>query len=293
MSKVVEWDLESSGMQSNWQERVVADYRQRIFVDADSPLLAFKANRDRYTNLPSQKSHAGKPYLGSWNSEDALTWNVFRSLQKAGQLGILTNRLRIGDPQALLFWTLAPEPDAASAELQYVTGSIIRSFDGILRGQITEPDVVILATSGIALIECKLSEPGKSPSHLWEGELDSIRKRLPIYRSELPDLLSSIVRDEDVASVYQLVRLAFYAYKLGIAFGVEPVLVSLSNAKNWSVEVRKLHTCPSELWYQFCNSVLGKSRPRCESMFWQDLRAALKDGPLDALSAYLMNHPCL
>lgn len=280
-------------VQSDFEEKVVVDYRQRIFVDSDSPLLAFKANRDRYTNLPNQKDYAGKPYLGSWNSEDALTWNVFRSLQKTGQLGIITNKLGIGEARASLFWTLAPEPDSASAELQYVTGSVIRKFDGVLPGRITEPDLIILATAGIVVIECKLSEPGKAPSHLWEGSPDSIRKRLPIYRGEIPHLLSDIASHDDIAAVYQLVRMAFYAIKLGTMFGVEPVLVSLSNAENWSLEMKKLRSSPSELWRRFCNNILGESRPRCESLFWQDIRAVLQDKVLDALSLYLRNHPCL
>lgn len=105
--------------QINWDEKVVEDYRQRIIVDPDSPILAFKASRDRYTN-PSK--YAGLPHLGSWQSEDALTWNVFRSLQKVSSLDIITNKLGIGQPRGLLLWTLAPEIDDVSAKLQYLTG---------------------------------------------------------------------------------------------------------------------------------------------------------------------------
>jgi len=116
-------------------EIVVEDYRDRIIIDPDNSILAFKASRDRYTTLPSQKRYAGFPYLGSPGSEDALTWNVFRSLQKAVRLDVITDRLGIGQPRGLLLWTLAPEIDAASAKLQYVAGSIIRKYDGILKGQ--------------------------------------------------------------------------------------------------------------------------------------------------------------
>lgn len=80
----------------NWDKKVVEDYRERIIVDPDSPILAFKANRDQYTNLPQQREYAGLPYLGSQASEDALTWNVFRSLQEADGLDLLTDKLHIG-----------------------------------------------------------------------------------------------------------------------------------------------------------------------------------------------------
>ena len=40
---------------------VIEDYRKRIVVGPDSPILAFKASRDRYINLPSQARYAGLP----------------------------------------------------------------------------------------------------------------------------------------------------------------------------------------------------------------------------------------
>jgi len=46
----------------NWSKKVAEDYRERIIVDPDSPILAFKASRDRYTNVPSQKKYSGLPY---------------------------------------------------------------------------------------------------------------------------------------------------------------------------------------------------------------------------------------
>lgn len=73
----------------NWDEKVVGDFRERILIDPDNPILTFKASRDRYTNLPSQRKYAGLPYLGSRTSEDALTWNVSRSLQKTNSLSIM------------------------------------------------------------------------------------------------------------------------------------------------------------------------------------------------------------
>ncbi len=53
----------------------------------------------------------------------------------------------------MLLWTLAPETDGVNAELQYTVGTVIRKFDGILRGQMTEPDVIILGSTGIAVDE--------------------------------------------------------------------------------------------------------------------------------------------
>ncbi len=46
----------------NNDHAVIEDFRDRILVDADSPLLAMKANRDRYTERGNQKKYAGLPY---------------------------------------------------------------------------------------------------------------------------------------------------------------------------------------------------------------------------------------
>jgi hypothetical protein len=280
-------------MEIDWSDKVVRDFRKRILVDANNPILAFKVSRDRYTNLPKQAQYAGLPYLGSSESEDALTWNVFRSLQKTRSLDVVCNKLRIGEPRGLLLWTLAPETDAANAKLQYTTGALIRKFDGRFRGQTTEPDVIIRGTNGIAMIECKLSGPDKAPTHLWEGGLDSVKKRRGAYENELPHLIKNGVSDEDIVPFYQLVRMAFYAMKLGASFKAEPVVVSLANKRNWSREIHKLRKSPAELWQAFRNDISGKDSPRCEAMFWQDLPELVKGNSLNILSEYLSTHPCL
>jgi len=277
----------------NWDENVVADYRERIIIDPDSPILAFKASRDRYTNLPRQEQYVGKSYLGSKQSEDALTWNVFRTLQEVERLDIVSNMLEIGQPRGLLLWTLAPTIDDINAELQYTTGALIRQFDGVFRGQMTEPDVVLLGTTGIAVIECKLSEPNKAPAHLWEGSSESVNKRLKIYKEALPNLVDERANNEDIAKVYQLLRMAFYATKLGAHFQIEPVIISLANEKNWTIEIRKIRKSPSQLWDIFHNQILGRECLRCDNLTWQTVLGSIRETSLQGLTKYLLTHPCL
>lgn len=277
----------------NWGPEVVEDYRERIIVDPDNPILASKANRDRYTNLPNQAKYAGLPHLGSKHSEDALTWNVFRSLQLTRNLDLVTRELAVGEPEGLLLWTLAPDIGDVNADLQYVAASLIRKFDGIFPGQITEPDVILLGTNGIAVIECKLSEPDKAPAHLWEGNLESVRKRIPIYRKEMPGLIAGLATEEDIAPLYQLVRMAFYAMKLSARFGVKPVVVSLANERNWSLKIGRLGKSASELWEVFCRQTLGQESRHCENLTWQRIRQLITGGLLDNLSLYLSTHPSL
>jgi hypothetical protein len=277
----------------DWKSKVAEDFRERILVDSDSSILAFKANRDRFTDIKNQTDYAGLPHLGSYHSEDALTWNVFRSLQKHGCLNIITKELGIGDSRGMLLWTIAPEPDEISCKLQYATGSIIRKFDGILPGQIGEPDVIILGSNGLAIIECKLSEPDKTPSHMWEGSIESVRKRRHIYEKEIPGLFKEFTTDEMIVPVYQLTRMAFYAMKIAEIFAVIPLVVSLVNERNCSQEIRKFGKSSNELWDVFYRQVLGTSSPQCKALTWQNLRTLLQGHTLGDLSLYLSTHPCI
>jgi len=274
----------------DWSDKVALDFRSRIIVDPDSPILAFKASRDRYTRR--WHVYAGLSYLGSRYSEDALTWNVFRSLQKAQKLGFVCDEFRIGEPLGLLLWTLATEVDNVSAKLQYSAGMLIRKFDGILPGQTTEPDVIILGTKGVAVIECKLSEPEKAPSHLWKGLLGSVTKRLPIYRQAEPNLLKKDVTDAQIAEIYQLVRMAFYALQLGKSFHCAPVIVSLANEKNWRREIPRLGKSAAELW-DFFRDAIETPDLRKENINWQHIRGLITDRSLGQLSHYLSTHRCL
>jgi hypothetical protein len=275
----------------NWSDKVAPDFRDRIIVEPHSPILAFKANRDRYTQR-TQPSYAGLPYLGSQASEDALTWNVFRSLQEARRLGVICNELDIGVPRGMLLWALAPETDDVNAELQYLVGTLVRKFDGILPGQVTEPDVIILGSSGLAVIECKLSEREKPLSHLWEGSSNSVAKRLPIYLRTEPNLLKKDVTREQILEIYQLVRMAFYALQIGRSLALPPIVVSLGNEKNWHLEMRRVGKSPAELWDFFQDAVEAPNL-RKKQLTWQHLRGLIARSSLDELSYYFSTHPCL
>ena len=54
-------------------------------------------------------------------------------------------------------------------------------------------------------------------------------------KMSFPNHIKDGISDEEITLVYQLVRMAFYAIKLGASFMVEPIVVSLANEKNWSL----------------------------------------------------------
>ena len=260
----------------NWEKPVVPDYRERILVDQGNPILAFKASRDRFT----QGKYPGWPCLGSKNSEDALTWNVFRYLQIAGRLDLTADVFGLSKPTGLLLWGLAT--GKKDENLQYDVGEVLRSVDGRRRGQMTEPDVILVGQEDIAVIECKLGEPDKPPSRPWAGS----GKRWEDYKEDLPELLKPEVKD--VKQIYQLVRMAFYAVKLGRKLNLRPVLVSLSNQANWQIG-----KCPPIRQRKSFVASVGSVDIRCVSAHWQDIERKCADSGLDELVDHLAHHPCL
>lgn len=270
---------------------VVWDYREKIITDKNNPILAFKANRDRYS--PTQgELLAGKPYLGSNASEDALTWNVFLTLYEAKRLAHVFRDYKFGRIRALALWGLTPDTKHWNKDFQFTIGQSLRTYDGKFKGQMTEPDVAILGSNGLCIIECKLGYSDKSLSHLWEGPIKSINKRLPIYLKKFEQFKE--YQNEKSVSYYQLIRMAFYAMILAEKYGVTPHLVSLMNENNWRIKFGRERVSPEDVWADFCN-ITQKIFPelKLNSFFWQKLIEIPEIRKLDKLYRYLKRHPCL
>ena len=272
------------------EKTVHEDYRDNIIIDRDNPILTVKANRDRYTQ--SQKKYAGLPQIGSIYSEDALTWNVFRTLDITNQLSILNGLFEDDlDDSQLLIWILAFNDK--SKQLQWNVGSLIRSIDGKYAGQITEPDIIISTKRRIYIIEAKLGHSIKYPQHLWESsKSEGPDKRYGSYTCK-PNPFVDFPKDDVFyyKHAYQLFRMGFYAYKLGRILNKEPVLVSLAN-KLWWKSSNKTHASAEWIWEEFLTKYIAGTTLVCKSIFWQGIHTEIKKGyGLTKLDEYLNTHP--
>lgn len=107
---------------------------------------------------------------GYENSEDALTWNVFRTFEKAGQLAELVNCLTEGYVQTteaveVILW--GNHNDGLWKPLEQAR----KHFEQDKRIP-TEPDVVLLGGSGAVFVEAKFGSPNKG----IEGDIKSYEK---------------------------------------------------------------------------------------------------------------------
>lgn len=196
------------------------DFRKNLIADQDNPVLIQKAWRDHYSG--ERQLRAGHAYLSRAYGEDALTWNVFRSLQLAGEhgLGVISNAFQVSDVSRILFWGCDVEH---RGEEQQILNILIRTIDGTHRGTMTEPDLVIVTDQEVAFVECKLNHPGRrSP---WRTTSKGSAKRFRTYVELFPELAHL----GDWREVYQMVRQYVYAKSLAEHLEKTPKVTALIN----------------------------------------------------------------
>lgn len=87
------------------------------------------------------------------NSEDALTWNVFRFLERAGALAPCLAALldEPVDDARLVYWSYSSDEDGTYGEL-----SAARETFGEVPSRGSEPDLIVTTDSSLIIIEAKL-----------------------------------------------------------------------------------------------------------------------------------------
>jgi len=210
-------------------ELIKYDYRDNLIIDEDNPILIQKAWRDHF----SKKSYwlagyGGQAYLSKPNSEDALTWNVFRTLQISGEAGlnIISNIFNISKVQTVLYWGCDVEH---GSEEQQLLNILIRLIDGRYPGVMTEPDLVFITDEEVVFVECKLNLNGNvSP---WKSQSPGSEKRWKIYIENFPELNTCT----QWKAVYQLIRQYVYSKSLGFHLNKKSLVIPLINEKHKDV----------------------------------------------------------
>ncbi len=240
------------------------DFRDNLIVDRDNPMLILKAWRD-------YGRYSGRAHLGASHGEDALSWNVFRTLQaKYESLEIARELLKLQDTvDEVLFWGCDPD---GKSETQQILSCLIRDLDGQAGGTMTEPDLVFVTHSEVCIVECKgRVEVRRDPwgAQASKGKRAGWTKRWKVYSDRiywnfepLPQKSGEV---ETIRSFYQLVRMAVYSRLLARALGRSDYsvasLVDRSTYKSHPT-MHKTYTAFRD-WCDFC-AVL-------EIRFWQEL----------------------
>ena len=275
---------------------VYTDYRENITVDSNNPILTWKANKDRlrpsWFPLDVQKDFpGGLPKLGSMHSEDALTWNVFRTLQLRNIIQYLTEIFNPGlDIYKIWFWghDADQESPKIDAEIQDILNQMEPWGEGGVKQQ-TEPDVILRGKRHVVMVECKLGEPNKKVK-AWQRSSTGMRREYAAFIEERRFKLfaDSFNYERDGNRFYQLFRNYLLGAAIASRWDTEFSLLAVVNALNSNREGRS-----HQDEFSSFRSVLAEPS-NTFIITWQQIWGALpKEGNLSTLRKYVARHPLL
>ncbi len=240
--------------------KVFSEYQDNITIDKDNPILKKKAEypRERYTRGKVKDLSR----LGSENSEDARSWNLFRTLQLQSDMQKYYGLIRVQDNlQNLLFWGLDPETGEFDGVLKSVLDEIEPPY--LWKVQQTEPDIVLIGKGTVVFNECKLGKPGKNIDAWNRKEEFSSEHRL--YKEKARPFFKQLFTEdfeEKGRRYYQLMRNYIIGRNLANRLKKEFHLVVIVSEKN-SARSGLTH---EEEFKNFCSNLVDSSR--CHYLTW-------------------------
>jgi hypothetical protein len=154
--------------------------------------------------------------MGHENSEDALTWNVFVTLQKAGGLKAVASLISdksCEEELELILWGYSLKDGLLIKELK----SFREKFESQI-GVPTEPDIILKTANEVFLIEAKFcSSNSRKDISVWrDKEIDGrTKKEYDSYKIRYGGLIDEVLNKDIIERqnkfCSQLVRYALYA----------------------------------------------------------------------------------
>ncbi|MBI3079041.1 MAG: hypothetical protein HYY85_18980 [Deltaproteobacteria bacterium] len=264
-----------------------ADYKANLIVDPDCSLFGQLAR----TRLEE---------MASATSEDVLIWNVFRSLDVLGKLGLF---LHLVDPglerelPALIYywarwerfgWRRPPDVEAALKAMEPGAGPH------------AEPDIIIRTAGSAVVIECELGGPGEA-GHRWQQDPRD-GPALPSWRAFEESFGAPLFQADFGPDQQQRYARLVRSYLLGLGLARELsltacYLVALVNGANAQARADG-QTLEEEFhaFHRMLRPVLvpHPSRVQLRLLTWQELRDRLAgDARCKKLHRFLSTHPLL
>jgi len=276
---------------------VFTDYRENIIVDPDHPILAWKADKDRLR--PSwfhgdlhKEFPRGLAKIGSEHSEDALTWNLFRTLQLSHRIEIVTGIFAPDlDISKLYFWGHDPDErsEKIDADIQDTLNQMEPSGRDGLKQQ-TEPDVILRAKGHVIMVECKLGKPGEGVK-AWQRSRRGMRHEYVTFMENVG--LKKLFADSfdfssDGNRFYQLFRNYLLGAALALRWNADFSLLAIVNALNSNLKGRS-----HQAEFDAFRAILAEPSNTL-LLAWQQIWDALpSESSLVAVRKFMARHPLL
>jgi len=220
--------------------------RENIIIEPNHPILIWKANKDKlrpdWFPLDVQKKFpGGLPKLGSIHSEDALTWNIFRTLQINNKLQSLTD---IFAPELDIYkiWFWGHDANLQSENIDPEIQGLLDQMEPWGKDSVkqqTETDVILLGKHQLIMVECKLGKPGQEIK-AWQRSSKGMRPEYAIFMEEQGFKLfaNSFNYARDGNRFYQLFRNYVLGAALASKWKIHFSLLAIVNALNSNLEMR-------------------------------------------------------
>jgi hypothetical protein len=276
--------------------RVFKNWKDNIVVDAHNPVLTWKTalRRERFSTGKAQ----GLSRFASQNSEDALTWNFFRTLHLEG---MLTAMLATEVPEwrttksahvRVLFWGRDAEgPEGVDPQVQGMLDTMEPWGRGGRRQQ-TEPDVTLITDTTVVIIEGKLGAIGAGVN-AWKRSTPGMRAECQEFVKDqrLDCIESQFDWNRHGPRFYQLLRNWILATALGRRLGKSARLIAVVNAENKNKNGLS-HTAEFEA---FAGHLPLAIRDQARLVTWQVLmsRVAGSDQKVEALRGWVNGNRAL
>jgi hypothetical protein len=241
--------------------KVFSAYKDNISIDKDNPALKKKAEylREKY----SKGKVKGLSRLGSENSEDARSWNLFRTLQLHDDVKRYYALVGIQDEfERILFWGLDPDTAKFDGDLKSVLDDI--EPPDLWTLQQTEPDIIVVGQSTVVFNECKLGKPGANIV-AWNRR-DRFSTKHNLYKQIAGSFFKQRFIDnfqEEGKRYYQLMRNYIIGERFGNRLNKVFHLAVIVSAKN-----RAHNGLPHEEEFnRFCSYLFDHSR--CHFLTWK------------------------
>jgi hypothetical protein len=244
--------------------KVFSAYKDNISIDKDNPALKKKAEylREKYTRGKVK----GLSRLGSENSEDARSWDLFRTLQLHNDMKRYYGLIGIQDEfERILFWGLDPDTAEFDGDLKSVLDDV--EPPDLWKLQQTEPDMILIGKVAVVFNECKLGKPGNNIDAWNRKEEFSAKHKL--YKAKARLFFKQLfIEDfeEKGRRYYQLMRNYIIGRNLANRLKKEFHLVVIVSEKN-SARSGLTH---QEEFKKFCSNLLDSSR--CHFLTWDHFK---------------------
>ena len=173
--------------------------------------------------------------LGHDNSEDAVTWNVFRHFDRSGQLPLLLSHLTARKDISkceTIYWSYCPAkngPWTPLVEARVEFGEAA-SFEIAATGKrVSEPDMILVTDDTVIFVEAKFSSGNETPSNAKRmNEIISNPKRYlsggnKWYQTMFTSDFPTVIRDKK----YELLRFWLLGSWIAKQLGKNFVLANL------------------------------------------------------------------